>query len=1319
MATYDNDLRLKEIATGDEEGTWGASTNVNLELIAEAFSYDTLAITGSQNLTMTDGGTAAARALFLKVTGTLSGNATLTIDPNSVSKVWAIQNATTGGYSLILSQGSGSTVTVAASRTKIIYSDGGGASANVVEVTTALDLSSFTAGNTTLISSILDEDNMASDSATALATQQSIKAYVDSQVTAQDLDFAGDTGTGAVDLDSQTFTVAGTSNEVETSASAQTITIGLPANVTVTTALTTPTVKATNLSANDGTASASIANSTGVMTVASSVLTTTDINAGTIDGTTIGGSSAAAATVTTLTANTNLTIAGTTTVDGIIDDDTMATASATKLATSESIKTYVDNQVGTVDTLAEILANGNTSGGTNLIMSAGDTLTADTIAETTLNAGVTIDSVLLKDDVVNATDIEVGTISANDGVQSAVIANTTGVMTIASSVLTTTDINGGTIDGTTIGGATPAVGTFTTANATTVDTTNLEVTTIKAKDGTSAGSIADVTGVVTLASSVLTTTDINGGTVDGAVVGGASAAAGTFTTLTANTNLTIAGTTTVNGVIDDDTMATASATKLATSESIKAYVDSQVTAQDLDFAGDSGTGQVDLDSQTFTIAGTANEIETSASGQTITVGLPNSVTIASDLTIAKTTGQLIAANSATTGGVYQRFSNTSGSVVVGLESSTGGSIISGTSANAAIIGTDLAQSVQICTNNAPNLTIASGGAATFSNSLSVTGNLTVDTDTLFVDATNNRVGIGTTSPTETLDVKGTGNFNNVSGTYLGFQYNGTQVGYVGTANAIITGGATTDFGLYAQSAMLFSSGGGTERMRIDTSGNLGLGVTPSAWDATGAGGPVLQIKRGLLFGSDTEARLIHNAYYGTGSFRYIASGVAATAYQQQSGQHIWYTAASGTAGNAISFTQAMTLDSNGRLGIGTPGPLSSKFTVSSTGSSIELKQSAAGAATYYVMDNTVETGGKRWRFGYTGAASIPTFSLYNETDAVTAWVVDATGNLGIGVAGIDRLTVGPFSGSNAVTIGGGTTQYSSLYFGDGPTGSDRYRGYIEYEHSSDSLLFGTASTRKMIITPGGDVGIGTAGAPAKKLEIASGDIRIGDGYTISWGDDSYRIFRNGTYLRFDAAGTERARITSGGFFKASDSGTYASSTGSFHELRSSAASRTHFQNSHASTPYGILVEYTATTPNNSGNEFIYCADPTAARAYIRSDGGLANYQANNANLSDERVKTDIKPLGSMWDKLKAIEVVAFKYKDQTHDDDNIGVIAQQVESVAPEFVDIDGFGKERDDDVPLKTVYTTDLYHASIKALQEAMIRIEELDAKVSALQSN
>lgn len=193
--------------------------------------------------------------------------------------------------------------------------------------------------------------------------------------------------------------------------------------------------------------------------------TTADINGGTIDNSVIGGSTAAAVTGTAVVANTSLNIAGDgATVTGIKDEDNMASNSATKLATQQSIKAYVDSQVGTVDTWAEVLANGATSGSTNPEVTAGQALKTNTINETSAGSGVTIDSVLLKDDVVNATDVETGSISANDGTASATIANSTGLMTIASSVLTTTDINAGTIDNSTIGGSTPAVGTFTQVN---------------------------------------------------------------------------------------------------------------------------------------------------------------------------------------------------------------------------------------------------------------------------------------------------------------------------------------------------------------------------------------------------------------------------------------------------------------------------------------------------------------------------------------------------------------------------------------------------------------------------------------------------------------------------------------------------------------------------------------------------------------------------------------------------------------------------------------------------------------------------------------
>ena len=105
----------------------------------------------------------------------------------------------------------------------------------------------------------------------------------------------------------------------------------------------------------------------------SATFTTIDINGGTLDGATIGGTTAGAITGTTIVANTSLNIAGDgATVTGIKDEDDMSSNSATKLATQQSIKAYVDAQVATKDTLAEVLAGGNTTGGTDISLSSSD-----------------------------------------------------------------------------------------------------------------------------------------------------------------------------------------------------------------------------------------------------------------------------------------------------------------------------------------------------------------------------------------------------------------------------------------------------------------------------------------------------------------------------------------------------------------------------------------------------------------------------------------------------------------------------------------------------------------------------------------------------------------------------------------------------------------------------------------------------------------------------------------------------------------------------------------------------------------------------------
>ena len=146
MATYVNDLRLKEIATGDESGTWGTSTNTNLELIAEAFSFGTEAITtnaDTHTTTLADGATDPGRSMFLKYTGTLDSTCTITIGPNTISKLWFIENATSGSQSIIIKQGSGATVTIANGQVKAIYSDGAGSGGAMVDAFTDLSVPSF------------------------------------------------------------------------------------------------------------------------------------------------------------------------------------------------------------------------------------------------------------------------------------------------------------------------------------------------------------------------------------------------------------------------------------------------------------------------------------------------------------------------------------------------------------------------------------------------------------------------------------------------------------------------------------------------------------------------------------------------------------------------------------------------------------------------------------------------------------------------------------------------------------------------------------------------------------------------------------------------------------------------------------------------------------------------------------------------------------------------------------------------------------------------------------------------------------------------
>ena len=230
-------------------------------------------------------------------------------------------------------------------------------------------------------------------------------------------------------------------------------------------------------------------------------------------------------------------------------------------------------------------------------------------------------------------------------------------------------------------------------------------------------------------------------------------------------------------------------------------------------------------------------------------------------------------------------------------------------------------------------------------------------DTITVNSSGN-VGIGTSSPATKLDVSGTsgfvGTFRSSTDAAIGIRFfrNGVDVGEIGSGDALFSGGSGSTFGVTTASAtpLLFGTNS-VERMRLDSSGNLGLGVTPSGW-ASGSG---IQFQDGVSF---TRYGYTRNAYFDGSNWRYISSA-AANLYLQSAGAHSWFTAPSGTAGNAISFTQAMTLDASGNLLVGTTsavlsGQITNTFSAASKNGMAFSETSGTTGATfiYFTINGT-------------------------------------------------------------------------------------------------------------------------------------------------------------------------------------------------------------------------------------------------------------------------------------------------------------------------------------------------------------------------------
>ena len=502
---------------------------------------------------------------------------------------------------------------------------------------------------------------------------------------------------------------------------------------------------------------------------------------------------------------------------------------------------------------------------------------------------------------------------------------------------------------------------------------------------------------------------------------------------------------------------------------------------------------------------------------------------------------------------------------------------------------------------------------------------------------------------------------------------------------------------------------------LNTSGNLGLGVTPSAWNGIYR---VFQIDGGSISSSPSynNISVASNVFYNAGnSPRYIVNDYA-TLYGQDDGLHAWYTAPSGTAGNAITFTQAMTLTKGGEVGIGVIPSSGNRFWVkgndSSSSNTSLITQNAAGTITFLVRNDGTAAFSSSATFGsYVSVGNTGSLTKLNVNNAVSGAIlpyIQGTGlsynSEGISVAG---------SNTNNTNIGNGITFYnnvasvnayapviafSSMTVGGAYNATYAFITGVYTGAGGDNnwavgdLIFGTGNSygasERMRLTSAGNVqfkGYNEWFNGATSRFIISRAVDI-----IGGGDDMLLYTQSGINMQFWTGGYRRMGISTNGAVSIN-----TSSTGTFN-------------------PY--LYVYNADGGRICATMEVSLATPGfTTLAFVNPNGIVGSVAINTSSTSyntasDYRLKENLKDFNAL-DKVSRIKVYDFKWKTDT--ERNEGVLAHELQDVVPYAVVGEKDAVNEDNSIKSQMVDYSKLVPILTKALQEANAKITSLEEKL------